>query len=316
MAADGTVLASTTVTLNEGTSTVLYLVGSSDGGTLDLMAQRFDDLATPPGDVLTGSGGLGADPSSPRWVPLAALMSVVIAAALVLVRRSHRRTALPVAAAFATIVALSPAALGGSRAATDVGAVPAAGVAAAAAPVRVVDVGAARAAPSPAIAVHSGRLADLTSFGQRAAPTRVRIPALGVSGAIVPVGVEAGTNDVAIPTDVRTIGWYRFGARPGDAGSAVLVGHVASADQGAGLFYRLRDLAPGARIEVTFGDGSTRSFVVRARREYAKNDLPRDVFARSGASRLVLVTCGGPYDASTGHYRDNIVVYAVPVAGT
>jgi len=27
----------------------------------------------------------------------------------------------------------------------------------------------------------------------------------------------------------------------------------------------------------------------------------------------VLVTCGGPFDATGGHYRDNIVVTAVPV---
>jgi hypothetical protein len=32
------------------------------------------------------------------------------------------------------------------------------------------------------------------------------------------------------------------------------------------------------------------------------------------AGRLVLVTCGGPFDASTGNYLDNIVAFAVPVA--
>jgi hypothetical protein len=25
---------------------------------------------------------------------------------------------------------------------------------------------------------------------------------------------------------------------------------------------------------------------------------------------LVLITCGGPYDAALGHYRDNVLVYA------
>jgi hypothetical protein len=27
---------------------------------------------------------------------------------------------------------------------------------------------------------------------------------------------------------------------------------------------------------------------------------------------LAVVTCGGPFDSSTGHYWDNVVVYAVP----
>jgi sortase (surface protein transpeptidase) len=128
------------------------------------------------------------------------------------------------------------------------------------------------------------------------------------------VGIEGGTDDVAIPNDVRTVGWYRFGVRPGDAGSSVLVGHVSSAAQGAGLFSRLRDLRAGARVTIGYRDGSQRAFVVRARREYPKAGLPADLFARAGAARLILVTCGGRFDATTGHYEDNVVVYAVPAA--
>jgi len=29
--------------------------------------------------------------------------------------------------------------------------------------------------------------------------------------------------------------------------------------------------------------------------------------------RLALITCGGEFDGSTGHYVDNVVVVAVPV---
>lgn len=32
-----------------------------------------------------------------------------------------------------------------------------------------------------------------------------------------------------------------------------------------------------------------------------------------GSPRLTLITCGGPFDAEARHYRDNIVVTAVPV---
>jgi hypothetical protein len=128
------------------------------------------------------------------------------------------------------------------------------------------------------------------------------------------VGVEAGTDNVDIPLDVRMAGWYRYGPRPGDRGSAVIVGHVSSATQGIGLFYGLRDLGPGSRILVGSSDGSWSQFTVEARRAYPKGDLPRDLFARTGASRLILVTCGGPYDAASGHYLDNVVVYAVPAA--
>ena len=40
---------------------------------------------------------------------------------------------------------------------------------------------------------------------------------------------------------------------------------------------------------------------------------PSPVYSLRGRARLVLVTCGGPFNRTTGHYRDNIVVTAVPV---
>jgi hypothetical protein len=43
-----------------------------------------------------------------------------------------------------------------------------------------------------------------------------------------------------------------------------------------------------------------------------KSKLPTSIFSRRGRPRLVLVTCGGPFDPSIGRYRDNVVVTAVP----
>jgi hypothetical protein len=43
----------------------------------------------------------------------------------------------------------------------------------------------------------------------------------------------------------------------------------------------------------------------------AKGDLDTAaLFARDGAPRLHLVTCGGQFDPASGHYDDNIVVVA------
>jgi hypothetical protein len=38
----------------------------------------------------------------------------------------------------------------------------------------------------------------------------------------------------------------------------------------------------------------------------------KQIFDQSSVGRLAIVTCGGPFDASTGNYLDNIVAYAVP----
>ena len=50
-----------------------------------------------------------------------------------------------------------------------------------------------------------------------------------------------------------------------------------------------------------------------ALRGYVKADLPVPaVFGQQVSPRLVIVSCGGPFDAATGHYLENIVAYAVP----
>ena len=48
-----------------------------------------------------------------------------------------------------------------------------------------------------------------------------------------------------------------------------------------------------------------------------KQRLPVErLFARDGVPRLVLITCGGPFLPEVSSYRDNLVVVAVPEAGT
>jgi len=145
-------------------------------------------------------------------------------------------------------------------------------------------------------------------------PERVRIARLNVSAPVVAVGVDPAGN-VAIPANVGTVGWYRFGSGLGDPGSTVIGGHVDSAAQGDGAFARLSDLDPYDRIVVSGSDGKDRAFTVVGREEYPKAAIELDrYFATTGPSRLTLITCGGPFDRATGHYRDNVVVTAVPAS--
>ncbi len=145
-----------------------------------------------------------------------------------------------------------------------------------------------------------------------AVPLRVDLPSLGVSAAIRPVGVD-DRGTLQIPADVAAVGWYRYGPRPGDpAGSTVLSGHVDSAEQGRGAFFRLRRLGPGDPVVVHGSDGRTRRYRVVAREEWPKGEVPLDrLFARTGAPRLTLVTCGGGFREDVGSYLDNVAVTAV-----
>jgi hypothetical protein len=164
----------------------------------------------------------------------------------------------------------------------------------------------------PRVPIHSGRLADLRQSSPGPFPVRVLIPSIAVETPVVPVGVEHHSMAVEIPNDVSVTGWYQFGPTPGRPGSAVIVGHVDARSQGPGAFFRLSVLEPGDRVAIEMSDGTVRDFSVVARREYPKTALPRSIFRRTGPPLLALVTCGGPFDERTRHYRDNLVVYAVP----
>jgi hypothetical protein len=141
----------------------------------------------------------------------------------------------------------------------------------------------------------------------------IRIGSVGIGATVSPVGVDSG-GDVAIPERVGIVGWYRFGALPGSAqGSAVLVGHVDSAQQGVGAFFRLHEISKGAAIRIAMPSGRMLHYRVVAREEFRKGTAPLGaLFSLSGAPRLTLITCGGSFDVQRRSYRDNVVVTAVP----
>jgi hypothetical protein len=145
-------------------------------------------------------------------------------------------------------------------------------------------------------------------------PTRVRVPTLGVDAPIEPVGVR-DDGAVQVPDDVAAVGWYRFGPAPGAGGSAVLVGPVDHHSQGVGVLARVGELTPGDPVEIVDGNGATRRFTVVARERWPKEQTPMArLFDRDGQPRLVLITCGGTFDAQRLAYADNIAVTAAPIA--
>jgi len=90
----------------------------------------------------------------------------------------------------------------------------------------------------------------------------------------------------------------------------VIVGHVDSR-RGPAVFFRLGELRRGDRIVVGLQGGGARSFLVERVERRPKTALPtRRIWIRTRRPVLRLITCGGGFDHSTGHYRDNVIVYA------
>ena len=146
-------------------------------------------------------------------------------------------------------------------------------------------------------------------------PEQIEIPKLHVKAPIVAIGTTAG-RELAVPTDPRVVGWWRHGAAPGARhGTAVLAGHINYAGV-EGSLARIGTLDPGDVVYVRGlhkGKRTTVRFKITGVRTYQKTALPyRQIFDQSTVGRLAIVTCGGPFDASTGNYLNNIVAYAVP----
>ncbi|MEO5899263.1 MAG: class F sortase [Ilumatobacteraceae bacterium] len=141
-------------------------------------------------------------------------------------------------------------------------------------------------------------------------PIRVIVPSAGIDGPVSAAGVLAD-NTVAVPPDPAIAGWFTGGPRPGELGPAVIVGHVDSKKSGPGVFYRLRDVKVGDIATIVTTTGS-QQFVAVATERVPKNAFPTArVYGQVPTAALRLITCGGSFDSSIGHYRDNVVVYLV-----
>jgi hypothetical protein len=140
-------------------------------------------------------------------------------------------------------------------------------------------------------------------------PVHLTVPSIGVSTDLQSLRL-ARDGSLQAPTKWETAGWYADGVVPGEVGPAVIAGHIDST-RGPAVFYRLRQLLPGAAISVTEQGGKVLSFVVDEVRAYPKDKFPTNtVYGPTPTPELRLISCTGEFDRSSGRYLDNLVVSA------
>lgn len=151
--------------------------------------------------------------------------------------------------------------------------------------------------------------ADVARAAAGPLPLELEIPSVGISTSLVRLYLQPD-GALGVPGDFGVAGWWAGGAKPGAKGPAVLVGHVDSYT-GPAVFYRLREVEPGATVRVTRSDGTAVTFVVDGSRQVAKDAFPTDdVYGPTPGSTLRLITCGGRFDRGRRQYDDNVVVFA------
>lgn len=143
-------------------------------------------------------------------------------------------------------------------------------------------------------------------------PASLSIPSLGVNHALEKVGLNSdGTLQVPGLNDVASPAWYDGSPSPGSLGPSVIVGHVDSATSGDGVFFKLGSMLPGQEIDVTRTNGAVEHFTVTEVQSTPKASFPTsEVYGNTSDPELRVITCGGQFDSATGHYLNNIIVFA------
>ncbi|WP_062517035.1 class F sortase [Demequina gelatinilytica] len=157
--------------------------------------------------------------------------------------------------------------------------------------------------------------ADARVVARRSAPARLVVERLGIDMPVVGVGLDA-EGGMELPDSAETAGWFRAAGNPGGGprgdGNAVLAAHVDDGVVGLGPFAALREARPGDRVLVGLDDGRTVVYLVDRVEQTSKREVDLSVAFGAAERALVLVTCGGRWDADVRHYEDNVLVWAYP----
>ncbi|HST85334.1 MAG TPA: class F sortase [Kineosporiaceae bacterium] len=144
-------------------------------------------------------------------------------------------------------------------------------------------------------------------------PTSIRLP----SGRLAPIQPASVHPDgvLDVPQNPDRIGWWTGGAQAGEPfGGIVLAGHVDSAGYGIGVLAEMINMRPGQNLKLADGTHGQIYRVATVRKlSKARLAAGTDLFDQRGKHRLVMITCGGPFDPETHRYRDNVVIVANPL---
>lgn len=146
---------------------------------------------------------------------------------------------------------------------------------------------------------------------QRSRPTRLLIPTISVDAPFTDLAIaRSGRLEAPPADDTNLVGWYAKGASPGEAGTAVIAGHVDTKTSAA-VFADLDGLEKGDRFSVKRADGRRASFVVDSVETFDKDHFPSErVYADTSQAQVRLITCAGDYDRKVKDYTANLVVFA------
>lgn len=140
-------------------------------------------------------------------------------------------------------------------------------------------------------------------------PVRLKIPSIGVNTNLEHVGLTS-EGEVGVPKGPARAGWFDNWPRPGQNGSAIIVGHYGWVDGKPAVFDKLHALQKGDKLYVEDDKGEIITFVVRYSQRYDPEEHAPDVFKpNDGLAHLNLITCEGAWNETQDSYSTRLVVF-------
>jgi hypothetical protein len=176
----------------------------------------------------------------------------------------------------------------------------------------------AKVAPDLVAPIHAGTgssvpivSTDPALAAKRVTPVSIAAPGVGIKMTVKPMGLTP-SRAMALPETAEVAAWYRHGAVPGDGSGAALIAAHVSDDSGFGPFANLANATPGMTVTIQLSDGTRAEYVIVDVAQLSKQRLDIPAILDDARGMLVLITCGGRWDANAEHYEDNVLAWAVP----
>lgn len=114
-----------------------------------------------------------------------------------------------------------------------------------------------------------------------------------------------------VPKNENNVGWYKYGAKPGEQGNAVFAGHLDTYTTTNGVFGNIDKLKNGDDIFVLDNQDNPVQYKVSDVEIYNAHEAPlKEIFGPSDKARLNLITCAGNWDKRAHQYTKRRVVYS------
>jgi sortase (surface protein transpeptidase) len=141
-------------------------------------------------------------------------------------------------------------------------------------------------------------------------PQTLRIPKISLQATVESVGLDT-ERKMDVPKNSDDVGWYDLQNKPGEAGNAVIDGHLDKESGAPAAFWNLHKLDVGDKIIVTDANGNNLTFSVIRKATYNYDTFPiSEVFGPSSKKLLNLISCAGDWNKAAHNYSERTVIYS------